>query len=242
MQNNKTQFYGVGVGPGDSSLLTLKAVDVLCKCDIIFDAIGKNSLSSVAGGIVDDIPNCPAERVLLTFSMSLDNEERVASYAKNAKIVTEYIKQGKTCAFVTIGDPLIYSTYIYLMREVKKLLSDVIIETVPGITSYQAAAAKLNFPLVEDKEILCVIPAYDEELFENNPIVASADTLISLKTYKTKNKIIDKLYENNYSKEGIYAIKVGHKEEKFITDFEKASKEPNEYLSLIIAKKDNKNG
>ncbi len=242
MKNKIGIFYGVGVGPGDPELLTLKAVKVLQSVDVIFEATGKNSKSCISANIANTIQS-NAEKVRLIFSMSLDKKERSDCHRDIAETVAKSILEGKNCAFITIGDPLIYSTYIYLMREVRKIVEDenragdIEIKTVPGITSYQAAAAKLNYPLVEDQEKLCVIPAFDEESLDAINLPKMADTLVCLKTYKTKDKIIDFLSENGYSDDGIFAAKVGHEDEVLVEGLSKAKSEDKQYLSLIIAKK-----
>jgi len=232
-------FYGLGVGPGDPNLLTLRAAEVIRSVDIVFEAIGKNSKDSVSGRVVDSVKDSTAERRQLVFSMSLDTEIRSEAHRIGAQEVAEALKQGKNCAFVTIGDPLIYSTYVYLLREILKIIPDLKVETVPGITSYQAAAAKNTFTIVEDTEKLCVVPAFSEELFEDCNIARDADTLVMLKTYKTRDDIPAFLKKNGYAQHGLYASKVGAEDELFETDLQALSELPQEYLSLIIAKKNN---
>ena len=97
-------FYGVGVGPGDPSLLTLKAVQVFQKVDIIFQATGSNSEKSISGLVVDSVENCRAAREELVFTMARDLKDREAAWKANAEQIVEALREGKDCAFATIGD------------------------------------------------------------------------------------------------------------------------------------------
>jgi precorrin-2/cobalt-factor-2 C20-methyltransferase len=234
MSNGLGKFYGIGVGPGDPGLLTLKAVSALKEADVIFDVIGPNSKKSVSGGILDTI-GLKSERCPLTFSMSIDYDTRHNAIVANAEIVAEKLKSGKTCAFATIGDPMVYSTYIYLRDELLKLIPDLNIETIPGITSFQAVAAKSELPLVEDCETLCVIPAFSEENIDDFPI-ASADTIVFLKTYHTRNCILELLETRNIKFDAVYAARIGLEGEIICKNIDKIKDLPEEYLSMLIVK------
>jgi len=155
-------MYGVGVGPGDPGLLTLRAVEVLCRVQVVFAATGAHSQDCISGSVVDAVPGCQAERVTLVFSMAREMEDRRQAWSENAEKVADVLRQGKDCAFATIGDPLIYSTYTYLLRQVRELLPEVKVETIPGITSFQTVAARNNLPLVEREDVKLHRSVYDE--------------------------------------------------------------------------------
>jgi precorrin-2/cobalt-factor-2 C20-methyltransferase len=233
---SSAKFYGVGVGPGDPGLITVRAVEVLKSADVIFEAIGRNSQDSVAGQIVDSIGQCKARREQLVFSMAKGGPERGEFVRRNAALVAEELRKGHICVFVTIGDPLIYSTYIYLLRELQRTIEGLEVETVPGIASFQAAAARVDFPIVEDKESLCIIPAFSEEDLEGYPI-DSTDVLIFMKAYRTKEKIVSVLRERKIEYTGVFACKIGLDGEYVTTELEDIESLPEEYLSLLIVKK-----
>ena len=235
MQTKIGKFYGVGVGPGDPELLTVKAVKVLKSAAVIFDVIGPNSKNSISGAILDSL-ELSAERCALIFSMARDNQTRQRTIAANAQIVEARLREGKTCVFATIGDPFIYSTYIYLRNELLNLIPELAVETVPGITSFQAAAVKADIPLVEDCERLCVIPAFSEDNINEFPI-ESADTLVFLKSYRTRNKIIHYLKSENIKFSAIYAARIGLEGELISKNLEEITALPDEYLSMLIVKK-----
>lgn len=236
MSDNKSGiFYGIGVGPGDPSMLTLKAVDVLKSVDVIFQAVGERSKESVSAKIIDSIDGCCNSRKELVFSMAKKTDDRKEMWVNNAKEVVLELEKGKSVAFVTIGDPLIYSTFIYLMREVKKILPETVIETVPGITSFQYSASRVNMPLVEDKEIFSIVPSWDEDNVDMT-LVEHSDTVVFLKSYRTKNELLSQLQKRGM-KSGIYAERVGLEDEKITSCFDSAQKLSNEYLSHIIVRR-----
>ena len=230
------KFYGVGVGPGDPGLLTLRAVEVLCQVQMVFAATGARSHDCISGSVVNTVAGCKAERVTLVFSMAREMKDRQQAWFDNAKQVVAGLRQGKDCAFVTIGDPLIYSTYTYLLRQVQELLPAVRVETIPGITSFQAVAARNNLPLVEDRETLGLIPAWTRES-TRDPQFENADTLVLLKTYHQRQEILDKLRESGFDGECIYASRVGLDDEMMVSGMDAIAQVPETYLSLIIAKR-----
>jgi len=230
------KFIGVGVGPGPEDLMTLRALKALQSADVIFEAVGKNSAFSVSGRIVETIEGIYAEHAKLVFSMSLDPETRRKAVEENAEQVARELRAGRVCAFATIGDPMTYSTYSYLLAELRSMMPDLQVETVPGVTSYQAAAAAAGTPLVENDEILSVVPAFSggnlpRELFD------SSDTLVFLKTYRTRKEILDKLGDNWKEFDALYAARLGLDGETLSSDTAEMADLPEEYLSLLIAKK-----
>ena len=160
--NNPPQagtLYGIGVGPGDPELVTLKAVNILQRLDYIFGAAAAQNEHSIAlriagaylreGCVVDTLP----------FAMTRDEAVTAGLWRDNAARLAHLLTQGKNVGFVTLGDPLIYSTYGYLLREMRRGHPAIPVVTIPGITSFQAAAARLGEPLVEGDESLCVTSA-----------------------------------------------------------------------------------
>jgi len=228
-------FYGIGVGPGDPELLTLKAQRALESVDVIFHAAGARSTKSVSGDILRKALKKNTRLTPMGFSMSRSAAVRAKAWRAHARRVADVLKRGRNCAFVTIGDPLLYGTYIYLMREVKRLIPDLKIQTVPGITSFQAAAALANMPLVEDREVLVIAPAWTPKTVKH-PALEHADTLVLLKTYRHRRSLA-KAIKRLKCREGIYAAKIGFNGQILERDLSRLHELPREYLSLVIAKK-----
>lgn len=230
------KFYGIGVGPGDPGLLTLRAAEVLSQVEVVFAATGARSDDCISGSVVDAVGGCTAERVILVFSMAREMRDRQQAWSDNANQVADALRQGKSCAFVTIGDPLIYSTYSYLLRRVRELLPELEVETIPGITSFQAVAARNNLPLVENRETLGLIPAWTRES-TSDPQFDHADTVVLLKTYHHRREILEKLQDSGFDGECIYASRVGLADELMVSGIDHITQMPETYLSLIIAKR-----
>ncbi len=151
-------LYGAGVGPGDPELMTLKAVRLIRENEIIA-VPGKKAEETVAYKIaLQAVPEL-AEKDLLAVDMPMthNREVREQSHRQAADLIEGYLGQGKNVVFLTLGDPTIYSTYLYI----QKIIMDRGYETelVSGITSFCAAAARTNTSLVEWNEQLHIIPA-----------------------------------------------------------------------------------
>ena len=108
-QSGIGRFYGVGAGPGDPGLLTVRAVEVLRSVDVVFHVAGVNTKKSVSGSVVDSIEDCTAERIELVFSMQKDIADRQTARTKNARSIADELENGRDCALVTVGERLLYS-------------------------------------------------------------------------------------------------------------------------------------
>lgn len=160
-RTEKPIFYGVGVGPGDPELLTLKAVRIIKNCDVLA-VPGRTREESVAYRIAcAAIPEIACdeqkETLCIPMPMTKDQEKLEKSHAQGAALIEEQLSQGKSVAFLTLGDPTIYSTYLYLQKRVQEAGYETMI--INGVASFLAAAAALNIGLVENRQQLHVIPS-----------------------------------------------------------------------------------
>lgn len=154
----KGRLFGVGVGPGDPELMTYKAVRTIEGCPVIaVPASGRECSVSyrIAAGIVENIED--KEFLDLETPMTKDRQILDQNYEKAAQRIIEKLEEGKDVAYLTLGDPTIYSTYIYIHRIVKAKGYETGI--ISGIPSFCAAAARLNDSLVDRAEELHVIPS-----------------------------------------------------------------------------------
>ena len=154
---DKGKLYGIGVGPGDPELVTLKAVRLIRKCDII--AVPHKDKSRcfalrIAMGAVPELEGKPLLEVDMPMTKDQDTLER--AYASGTAKLREQLDAGKTVGFLTLGDPTVYSTYCYLHERIADLGYDT--EIIPGVTSFCAAAAALNIPLCENRQEVHIIP------------------------------------------------------------------------------------
>ncbi len=124
--------------------------------------------------------------------MTKDPATLKAAWEANARRVLAVLEGGRDAAFLTIGDSLTYSTYGYLLKTLRGLDPALRVETVPGVTAYHAAAARLNLPLVESEESLLVVSGVGDPA-EIPRLAAVADNLVVMKAYRDYDRLLDAL-------------------------------------------------
>jgi precorrin-2/cobalt-factor-2 C20-methyltransferase len=224
-------FYGIGVGPGEPELLTLKAVNILQKIDVLAIPESKKEKGSVAYEIVKPYLKKEIEILVLTFPMINDNDKKAKFREENALKIKKKIDEGKLTAFLTLGDPMIYSTYIYLLENLRGL--GVKFETVPGITSFSAIASRIGYPIVKGDEKFGVISSFDKD---TEIIAGLFDTLIFMKVSAYKNEFLDLL--KKLKRKFVLISNVGKANERIIVSIEDFEKEDITYFSTVILYKE----
>ncbi|MBW4828047.1 MAG: precorrin-2 C(20)-methyltransferase [Clostridiaceae bacterium] len=216
------KLFGIGTGPGDKEYLTLKAVRIMEEAEIIFapNNNGKNMALDTAKDFIEG-----KRVVLIDFPMRKVKKE---DYENAAEIIKKEIPEGKSGAFLTIGDPMVYSTFIYLMENVEEM--GVEVEVVPGITSFLAGASKSKTPItVKGDKFLLLDEMKDEEILEK------VDSVCILKTTKNKKTIIDTFEKKNFSY--TYVKRCSLKEEQILMDKEDIL-EDKDYISFIFGRRE----
>lgn len=229
-------LYGVGVGPGDPELITLKAIRIIKECDVIA-APKTGSKRQVAFHIAcQAIPGLDESKVVdIDFPMSAEREKRLEHHQKAANQVLELMEQGKNVAFLTLGDPSIYSTFTYVQNRVKEKGYETLL--VPGVPSFCAVAARLNQPLVVDGEALHVIPGSYDTLDSE---LEWKGTRVLMKTARSMEKVRSALKSHGLYDNAKMVQKCGMEGERVFTDLEQAD-DSAVYFSIIVAK-DEKEG
>jgi precorrin-2/cobalt-factor-2 C20-methyltransferase len=231
-------LYGIGVGPGDPELVTLKALKVLQRIDHIFASCSTKNSYSLALNIVRSHLN-GAGLEHLPFPMTRDPQELKAAWEKNARRVLEVLGQGLDAAFVTLGDPLTYSTFGYLLKTIKCLNSQVKIVTIPGITSYSAAAALTHIPLAEGEESFHLVSgALGAARLRD--LIEKTDNIVMLKTYRHFDDIYLALEELGLLDKATCISRCGLEGETVVQDLRQLKGKAMPYLSMIIIKKKGK--
>jgi precorrin-2/cobalt-factor-2 C20-methyltransferase len=176
-------LYGVGVGPGDPELIPLKAIRVLRSVDIIFTASSSKNDCSLALSIAK--PYLPEQVPIrrLPFPMTFDSSDKMKAWEEHTRTMIRELEAGYTLAFLTLGDPLTYSTYGYIAKNMRRLAPHLKLETIPGITSYQACAAAINTPLVEGEEKLLILSGAKGGQGLGS-LAREIDNVVFLKAYK----------------------------------------------------------
>ncbi len=222
------KLYGVGVGPGDPELVTLKALRLMRECPVI-GVPGKNPSESVAlkiaKGACPEIDN--KKLLLIETSMTKDSNVLVHGYGKAADKIIDCLKLGEDVAMLTLGDPTVYSTYIYIQKLVTKKGYEA--EIVSGVPSFCAVAAKFNDSLVEREEMLHIIPAS----YQVEEALKLSGTKVLMKAASKLSEVKQTLIENGNS--AVMIENCGMEGERIYYSAEEIP-EKGSYYSLIIVK------
>ncbi len=230
------KLYGVGVGPGDPKLLTLRAKEILDRADVIFCPKGGEDGTSWARSIIETTTSAAKEFVELPFPMTRDKKVLETYWQKAADRIAQEIATGKQGAFITLGDPFIYSTYIYLLRTLLQNYPDIEVETIPGISAFNAAAARAQVPLVQADETMAILPVRND-LRGLREALETFDTVVLMKVGSKLDKVIALLGEMALLKQSVLVSHLGQPGEKMIYDLSSLSRVQREgYLSVIIVK------
>ncbi len=201
------QLIGIGVGPGDPDLLTVKAVKAIQDADVIMcpaSAEDRPSIAlSVISSLIDKSKN--QEIVKLIFPMTKDKDVLESHWKNNAKIMAEKVLSGKNVVYLTVGDPYLYSTWIYMHRDISVNYPDIKISVIPGIVSMFTFASKVGVSIAEGAEKVAIIPScYD--LSSVKEIAKHSEVLVFLKDGRYFDKVIDLLKESGFPDNSIFAI------------------------------------
>ena len=179
------ELIGIGVGPGDPELLTVKAVKAIQNADTIMCPASSEDRPSIAFSIVSSLidKSKNQEIIKLIFPMTKDKDILEATWKKNAKIMTEKVLMGKNVVYLTIGDPYLYSTWIYMHKDIQLNHPEIKISVIPGIVSMFTFAAKVGVSIAEGAEKVAIIPScYD--LSTVKEIAKHSDTMVFLKFFQ----------------------------------------------------------
>lgn len=222
------KLYGVGVGPGDPELLTLKALRLVKEADVIA-VPGKEPKESIAYRIVKGAYPALDEKELLAVDMPMtkDKEKLKRSHDQGAELLKKELEQGRRVVFLTLGDPTVYSTYIYLHKRIAEQGYDT--EIVSGITSFCAVSARLNTGLVEKAEPLHVIPAS----YQIEEALKLPGTKVLMKAGKKMKAVKEQM--KALGAEGMMIENCGMPEEKIYGTVDEIPEDAG-YYSLILVK------
>jgi precorrin-2/cobalt-factor-2 C20-methyltransferase len=227
------KFFGIGVGPGDTELLTIKAAKLLKKINVICSPRSAESKRSLALSIIQPIldgRNDVYEILDPLFPMIEDKLALNTYWDQAAEIIAEKLVKGKDVGFITLGDPTVYSTFSYVAKRLKDL--DFEIEVIPGITSFTGCAAAAGISLAEKDEIVVIVPKVDDRL---SRILEYGDTFIIMKTSR-HSEILEEIISKDKRDKSIISVQNCSMDDENI--FEGFSKD-KKYLSTTIIKFDN---
>ena len=230
----KGDFYGIGVGPGDPELLTVKAQRILQEVDIVFAPKASIVADSFAYKIIKEyVPRSKVKTIV--FPMTKNRTELKKFWKDAAEQVYQKLCKGKNAAFITIGDPFIYSTYNYLLRHLIDLDNTINSCTMPGISVVNAIAALFNVPLAEGEDKFIVTPL-PSSLSELKKLIGQFVTVVLLKIGKDLKSLVEFLKKNRYEKNAYFARRIGCAEQVIVTDLSEllVDEETAGYMSAMI--------
>lgn len=218
-------LYGIGVGPGDKELLTIKAVKAIENSSVIVAPSSMKDGDSIALETAKEYIKDGTEVVIKHFPMGTKDREEKSKEAYS--FIEEKLREGKNVSFLTIGDPYVYSTYIHMLKHMEERGFN--IETIPGITSFCAAASLVDRTLVIGDNPLMILPANRVKDIKDEKYV------VIMKVYKYEEEVVDTLEKKGF--DYVYVSRAGREGQLILTDKEEI-KNARDYMSLILASRE----
>jgi len=246
-------LYGVGLGPGDPEWLTRKAYQVLTTVPVIFypasggtaegfaldilrRAFGQDAGSQLAEAPAHTPPAAVLERCRpLPITLMRGPDVARPHWTQAAEVVGAVLQRGQDVAFITEGDPLVYSTFVYLRDALVERFPCARVEVIPGISSMTAAAARAMFPLAIADERIAVLPAtFDPQFLEQ--ALAAFDTVVLLKVSRVLDQVITLLEQRGLLGSAVLVERCGTPQERIVRDLSRLRGQRVDYFSLLLVR------
>jgi len=229
--------YAVGVGPGDPDLLTRKAERVIREAAVIYAPSATSDDASYALSIVEQFLDRDRQEVVVrAFPMTRDQDMLNPLRERAAREIAEHVCSGRDVAFITIGDPLLYSTFQPVFRILTEEYPHVPVTFVPGISSMSAAAAAAGLPLALADETVAILPATADEEKILKALI-SFDTVVLLKISRAFDRVYEMLTQLKLVNSSVFIRRVGSSEQEVVDDLASLVGRKLDYLSLLIVRK-----
>lgn len=228
------KLIGASLGPGDPELITRRAWAALQSGARWLYPVKKAEESSYALSIVERGGIAvPADAVELVFPMTRDAEILAKAWARAAQQTVELLGEGRDLVFLVEGDASTFATFGHLARVVRELVPGIEVETIPGVSSFAAAAAATGVTLAEEDETFAIIPAaYGVEVIDH--LLDEFDTLALLKVKPLVDEVVDLLAKRDLLASSVFIEKVGAPDERIVRDVASLKGEKVNYLSLLL--------
>ena len=230
-------LYGVGVGPGDPELLTLRACRILSRVPVVFVPQKDGESGGFARSIISGVIKSPPQRTVdLVFPMIKDKAKLAAHWKQAVDTIWEQLADGKDCAFVNVGDPLLYGTFIHVFEVLMQYHPDARVAVIPGISSVSAAAARTLTSLASNNERVAIISAADSDQFIRETLT-SFDTVVFLKVPRPPDRLLDILAEMDLTEKSVYVRRCTTPDEQIVRDIARLRGTSLDYFSLVLVRK-----
>jgi precorrin-2/cobalt-factor-2 C20-methyltransferase len=231
MTSGQGTFYALGLGPGDADLMTVRAQTLLQRVPTLCAPVrrlgGQSYALQIAGELID-----PLRQHVQTFAFP----DSGAGWRDHVDRMVALLADGDL-AFLTEGDPLLYSTFIAVLRELHEHYPQVRVSIVPGVASPMAAAAAAALPLADDEQRLAILPAM-YALDALSETLRRFDTVVLLKVASVLDAALDCVERTGDTRYVLHVRRVGRSEQSILSGVERIRTAPadvrNDYLSLLI--------
>lgn len=233
-------FFGVGVGPGDPQLITLKAVNAIRNADVICylaNVQGESQAKSIACDALAMLER-PVQELPVVMPMSENRTIANAVYDKAALQITNHLRDGKQVVFLCEGDPLFFGSFTYLHQ---RLSAEFPCQVVPGISSVHAAASAFQHPITVLSESMAVVSGR-HSLEQLNAALINHDSVVIMKAGRSREKILTALAETNRLSDARYIENIGRQNETQEVDVSQLEKSPGPYFSLFLVTRAQREG
>ncbi len=230
------RLYGVGVGPGDPELLTLKAQRVLQSAPIIWVPQAGVSPESYAYGIIKNIIDESRQEIVRAKFPTNDEDAAAQVWRNAARDLAARLQAGHDVAFITEGDPMLYSTFAYVLETIQQEYPQLPVEVVPGVSSVMAAAASAAAPLVHHGQRLAILPAV-YGIDDLREAISLYDTIVLMKVNRTLLDALANLERLGLAGRAIYVRRATTERERVVRNIQELSSEDLDYFSLLIIRR-----
>ena len=234
MKKTYGKLIGASLGPGAPELITRRSWAVLQSDARWIYPVKKAEETSYALSIVErsGLP-IPTDAVELVFPMTRDAELLTKAWVRAAEQTVALLAEGRDLVFLVEGDASTFATFGHLARVARELAPEIEVETIPGVSSFAAAAATTGMPLAEDDETLAIIPAaYGTGVIDH--MLDEFDTLILLKVKPLLDEVLELLERRDLLATSCFIEKVGSPDERIVRDLTSLKGEKVNYLSLLL--------
>ncbi|KUO96356.1 precorrin-2 C(20)-methyltransferase [Ferroacidibacillus organovorans] len=237
MSVNHGTLYGVGVGPGDPELVTVKAYRLMQTAPVIAYPNKRMGGKSYALEIVERYVN-PSEKTMLglVFPMTKDEDVLFRHWEDTVEKVWSYLRQGQDVVFVTEGDPMLYSTFIHMSRLMRQEHPEAEVVSIPGVSSVNAAASRLGVPLADGDEVVAIVPA-NGDVTKMRQALLQHDCVVFLKVAKVMDDMIMLLGELQLIEHAMVCTKVTSAGEHVWKNVRELQGASLNYLTLMVVRK-----
>jgi precorrin-2/cobalt-factor-2 C20-methyltransferase len=217
MSESYGQLWGIGVGPGPRGLLPIAAVEALSRAAVIYLPRARSAELSIARQCLEGLDVPPARLREIEFTMDPDRTVLREHYVALAREIAAVLEAGRDVAYLTLGDSMTYSTYGYTLAALRDQLPMLRATTIPGVTSFAAAAAAMSWPIGEGKERVLILPCPDEAESLRRDI-ESHDVVVLMKIGKRLPMVLQVLQNMGISSHCALASRIGLPGETLCSD------------------------